>query len=209
MSWIDTEALEADSNKDLVILEHPTAVHSLDGLLLNRFIPDIWRHLQATGYHFHPELPVISSVLSHALVRSVSFMLFDFLSFPFFQGSFSVQADSWMLDRTFNLGLPRTTNPDFLFRILSDNRFSGMPPTLEIQDSVVHPDWNIYYVITIHSGSGTSLGSPLIESNALKTVENVITVSQGLYNIAMADGFSTMADVKRFLDLAAIAFGAS
>ena len=49
MSWIDTEALEVDSNKDLVILENPTAVHSLDDLLLNRFIPVIWRYLKATG----------------------------------------------------------------------------------------------------------------------------------------------------------------
>jgi hypothetical protein len=84
MSWIDTEARKADSKKDLVILENPAARHDLDDLLQNHFSPIIWKNLQATGYHFHPEAPEISSDLSRILVRSVSFMLFDFLDFPFF-----------------------------------------------------------------------------------------------------------------------------
>ena len=137
------------------------------------------------------------------------FKVFDYHDYSFFRGSFSVLKDRWMFERTFTLGLPRITKPEYLLKIIGDTRFSGMPPTLSVEDSDFRPEWDIYYVITFKSGKGTSLGSQTIIDHALTSVENVILASQQTYNMAMADRMERDDDVKRFLDVAAIGYGAS
>jgi hypothetical protein len=62
---------------------------------------------------------------------------------------------------------------------------------------------------TFRAGTGTSRGSSTSYDHALSSVESVIAASQQMYYMAMADRFSTMSDVEKFLDTAAIGYGAS
>ncbi len=89
-----------------------------------------------------------------------------------------------MVEREFHLGLPGTTDPRFLFRILSDPRFAGDVPSLTIERSILHPQRRTYYRIQIQAGSGFILGP-----------------------WTMASGLSSMEEVERFLlDIACRSF---
>jgi hypothetical protein len=209
MSWILEEAAVADQAKDLAILEKPDARRYLDRLLLDRFCPAIWKYLAETTYEAAPSKPEITTMLSHVLVRSVSFLMFDHLSFPFFLGEFQCQMDGWMLDYTFSLGLPQDTDPAWLFAILSERRFRGMPPKMEIQESVAHPEWDIHYIVTLQAGIGSSWGPGHSEEYAMQTIKKVIKTSEKMCDISMMDGFSSLEDVKGFIENACAAYEAS
>lgn len=146
--------------------------------------------------------------LSYALVRTVSFMMVDGLGYPFLRGDLECQMDGWMLRRQFWLGLPKDTDPAFLLRIIGDEIFSGNPPTLTVEKAESRPDWNVYYHITLSSGTGTTWGPGHSEQAALKTIETVIKASAEMYEESMVEGFSNMADVERFLTTAYQAFEA-
>ncbi len=210
MSWIDSEAVKSDSSKDIAILENPEARRYLDGLLTDTFYPAICRCVQATGYDdiLRQDPPRIETKLSYALVRTVSLMMVDGLGCPFLRGDFECQMDGWMLDRQFWLGLPRDTDPAFMLKIIEDEMFSGNPPKLMVEKTESRPDWNIYYHITLSSGTGTTWGPGHSEQAALKTIETVIKVSAEMYEESMVEGFSNMAEVERFLTIAYKAFEA-
>lgn len=209
MNWLQQQASKADPSKDIVIIENPEVRNDFDKLLTTTFAPKIWELLMATGYKVLPEKPEPSSNLSYALVRKLDFMLFDYQDYMFFRGAFTVSQNGWMFERTFSLGLPQTTNPDLMLRIIGDSRFSGMPPTLEIQKSDSRPAWDTYFFITFKAGKGTSWGTSTIYDHALTSVESVIAASQQMYFMAMADMLSTQADVEKFLTVAAIGYGVS
>lgn len=210
MSWIDSEATKSDPSNDIAILENPEARRYLDGLLTDTFYPVIQRWVQATVYDdlLWRDPPMIESKLSYALVRTVSFMMADGLGYPFLRGDLECQMDGWMLRRQFWLGLPKDTDPAFILKIIEDEMFSGNPPTLTVEKAESRPDWNIYYHITLSSGTGTSWGPGHSEQAALKTIETVIKVSAEMYEESMVEGFSNMADVERFLTIAYKAFEA-
>ena len=205
MKWIIEEAKKIHTLKNIVILENPETRQPLDNLLLKKFYPAINKHLHETGYR-ELDNPKIETKLVYELVRSILFMMTDDFGYTFFRGEFECELDCWMLTRTFWIGLTRDTDPDFLFRILSDERFAGNPPTLSIEESPLYPEWNIYYLITIHSGTGTSWGAGIGEKHALQTIKSVIRKSAEMYEISMIDGFSNMEDVEIFLKTAYEAF---
>jgi hypothetical protein len=209
MNWIQREAAKADESNDIAIIENPETKEYLDGILRDKFADRVWERLNATGYKVHPARPEIRSGLSYSLVRNLDFMLFDFLGFPFLKGTISASSDGWMFEREFWLGLPKDTNPEFMFSILSDERFQGIPPALEIQESVSEVNRNIYYIITLKAGNGTSWGGDVVFSHALSTFENVLSASLEMYNLAMADKMESKEDVARFKRVAAIGFLAS
>jgi len=209
MSWIVEEAKVADQGKDLAILEKPDAKRYLDRLLLDRFCPAIWKHLAETTYDASPSKPEVTTKLSHVLVRSVSFVMFDPLSFPFFLGEFQCHMEGWMLEYTFNFGLPQETDPAWLFAILSERRFRKMPPKLEIQESVVHPEWGNYFMITLQAGTGSAWGPGYGEEYAMKTIEKVIKTSEKMCDISIMDGFSSLEDVTGFIEVACTAYEAN
>ena len=205
MNWIIEEAKKIHTSKNIVFLENPETKQLLDNLLLKKFYPAINKHLHETGY-WELDNPKIETKLVYELVRSIMFMITDDFGYTFFRGEFECELDGWMLTRNFWLGLPRDTDPAFLFRILSDERFAGNPPTLSIEESPLYPEWNIYYLITIHSGTGTSWGAGIGEKHALQTIKSVIRKSAEMYEISMIDGFSNMEDVEIFLKTAYEAF---
>ena len=205
MKWIIEEAKKIHTLKNIVILENPETRQLLDNLLLKKFYPAINKHLHETGYR-ELDNPKIETKLVYELVRSILFMMTDDFGYTFFRGEFECELDCWMLTRTFWLGLPRDTDPDFLFRILSDERFEGNPPTLSIEESPLDPEWNIYYLITLHSGTGTSWSPGGGVEHALQTIKSVIRTSAEMYDISMIEGFSDMADVEIFLNTAYAAF---
>jgi len=208
MSWIIAEAAKSDPLKDVAILEDPEARRYLDGLLAETFYPAIQRCVKAMFYDdiLRRDPPRIETKLSYALVRTVSFMMADDLGYPFLRGDLECQMDGWMLARQFWLGLPRDTDPALMLRIIEDDRFSAVPPTLTVERAESRPDWNIHYHITLSSGTGTSWGPGHGEQAALRTIETMIETSAEMYELSMVEGFTDMAEVEAFLAIAYEAF---
>jgi hypothetical protein len=81
------------------------------------------------------------------------FMLFDG-NRAFFRGKLTCSVEHWMLSNEFFLSLPQETNPQVVFALLGNSRFSGNPPTLSIdKDKSVD-----FYQITLQVGNGASWG---------------------------------------------------
>jgi hypothetical protein len=91
-NWMLKASKEADSKRDVVILEKPDVKKKLDELLLKGFWPIIRECLKDTGYVYSPEKnPETAFELSHELERSLSFMLFDIGLF--FRGKIAFQGN--------------------------------------------------------------------------------------------------------------------
>jgi hypothetical protein len=130
MNWILEEANKCDIQKDRIILENPQVVKELDNLISNKYYPFIYSELKKTKYRFipHPDDVKITSSWSGAdLARTLVFILFDDLNYSFFRGALSCTKGGFFFEREFFLGLPQNTNPSFIFRILSDERFCLKP----------------------------------------------------------------------------------
>ena len=93
-----------------------------------------------------------------------------------------------------------------MLRIIEDDRFSAVPPTLTVERAESRPDWNIHYHITLSSGTGTSWGPGHGEQAALRTIETMIETSAEMYELSMVEGFTDMAEVEAFLAIAYEAF---
>ena len=212
MNWIMQEAQNADPQKDRVILENPAAVKELDELLIEKYYPQIRRMLQKTGYPFSSiddgEIPIESRSSGPGFGRCLIFMLFDEFACPILRGSLTRSLDGFMFEREFFLGLPPTTNPAFLFRILAEEDFAGNRPSLTIEQSVIHPEWNAYYWITLQSGAGIGSSHWTFDSAAIGNIEETVRTSVAMYECVI-DGFRTMSDVEKFIVLARKCFDAS
>lgn len=210
MNWLLEEAKKSNPQSDRVILENPEAVKQLDTQIMDTFYPFILEELEKTGYMYSPgieDLKITSVWNGPDLARSVTFMLFDTLNYPFFRASLDCSDHSFVLNRDFSLGLPKNTNPEFIFRILADERFAGTPPSLSVEESRVYPEWNFYYHIEIEAGSGMGFKGWSLNNIAKGNIESVIEYSIAMYEHSMADGFSTMKDVEDFLKIACGGYG--
>ncbi len=212
MNWIVEAAQSADPRKDRVILENPAAVKELDEQLIKTYYPPIRRALQETGYPYSSvdddAIPIESQWSGPELGRCLTFMLFDEFAGAILRGSLTRSRSGFMFGREFFLGLPATTEPSFLFRIMAEEAFAGMMPSLTIQPSRLHPEWDIYYCITLESGAGISGGPWTLDQAAIGNIEQTIATSVKMYKSTI-DGFATMADVEEFIELARKCFEAS
>ena len=130
MYWLIEEAKKSYPQSDRIILENPEAVKQLDEQIIDIYYPFILGELKKTGYPYapvHDELKIESTWNCGELAHSVMFMLFDDLNYPFFRGKLVCTKDGFFLNKVFSLGLPEDTNPDFMIRILKDEKFEGMP----------------------------------------------------------------------------------
>jgi hypothetical protein len=210
LNWIEAEAKNADSTKDRVVLENPLTVAELDHLLLSKFYPFISEALKKTSLPYHPaddQLKIESKWLGPHLARELTFLLFDHLGQAFLRFSFACSTGGYMFERDFLLGLPETTDPTILFKILSDSRFSGNPPSLHIERSIIHPEWNTYFCITFHAGDGFESGRWGLHSPALADVAQTIENSVELYETSMVEGLKTIEEAQAFLQQASRSFG--
>lgn len=205
MNWIIEEAKKCSSNKNRIILENPAVVRELDELLLHTYYPFLRNELEKSGYHYFPtrgEIKIDSSWDYDNLARSLSFMLFDDFNYTFFRGIFSYSTKGFFLEKNFFLGLPRDTDPAFLFRILSEEKLAGNPPDLNIETSTIYPEWNTYFHITLHAGNGIESGEWNLHNVAKENIKAAIDDSLVMYERSMLDGFSTIDDVEAFLRIA-------
>ena len=212
MNWIVEEARHADPRKNRVILENPAAVEELDELLIERYYPPIRRALQETGYPYSSidddAIPIESRWLGADLGRCLIFTLFDDFGWAILRGSLTRSRTGFIFEREFFLGLPRTTEPSFLFRIMAEEAFAGMIPSLTIDQSAIHPEWNMYYCITLESGAGIESSQWSLDQAAIGNIEETIRTSIEMYESTI-EGFATMADVEEFIALARRCFEAS
>ena len=212
MNWILQEARNADPQRDRVILEDPAAVRELDELLIEKYYPPIRGALQETGYPFSSiddaSIPIESRWNGTDLGRCLVFMLFNDYACPVLRGSLTRSRAGFMFEQQFFLGLPQTTDPSFLFRIMSEESFAGNRPSLTIEPSEINPDWNAYYWITLQSGSGIVSSEWTLYQAAIGNIEETIRASVEMYECA-ADGFTTIEDVEEFIALARKCFGAA
>jgi len=209
MNWVLREAAKADTNADRVILENPDAVGSLDRKLRETFLPFIRTELQKTGFPYVPvddDLHMDSKWLGPDFARGLSFMLFDHFQALFMRCTLQCSKTGHLLEREFYLGLPETTEPRFLFRILSEPRLAGNKPSLSIERSVIHPEWNSYYWIEIQAGSGLQTGPWTVDKAVMGDIAQTIRDSCEMYEMSMVEGFTGMEDVERFLDIACRCF---
>jgi hypothetical protein len=202
MSWLDEEAGKADPRHDRVILENPGTVRELDALLVGTYEPYIRAELARTGYSGAPPIGekwIESKWMGPELSRALTFMLFDHLSFPFFRGTFSCTRQGFFLERECFLGFPRETDPSLLFQILSEDSFRGNPPELTIAPSPIHPEWDVYFQITLSAGTGLQTGPWTLHEAAKTIINQVIEDSVEMYETAMVDNFSTVQDLEDLL----------
>ena len=202
MNWLVEEAMKADARHDRVILENPDVMRELDALLINTYEPYIRVELARTGYSDAPpasERWIESKWIGPQLARALTFMLFDHQSFPFFRGVFSCTRRGFFLERECSLGFPDDTDPSLLFRILSEESFRGNPPELTIEPSPIHPEWDVYFHITLRAGTGLETGPWTLHEGAKTIIKQAIEDSVQMYEAAMVDGLSTMQDIEGLL----------
>jgi len=207
MSWMIEEAKKQDPNKNRVVLENPQTVSEIEEALLGDFYPFVRTELENTGYSYSPspiEITLDTEIaIGNNPARSFTFMLFDQFGYSFFMGKLILSKNGYMFEREFSLGLPRETDPLFMIRILSEKRFSGYPPSLHIEeDSEIFPEWNTYYYIDFKSGSGIESGSWTLHNAAKGNISEAIQNSIEMYEHSMVEGFSSLADVEAFLEIA-------
>ena len=212
MNWLIEEAKKTNSQKDRIILENPEAVKQLDERIHIVFWPFIREKLENSGYVYMPgnEDYELTSTWggSGGLGRSLIFMLFDEMSSTFFRGTLECSADSFFLKREFFLSLPEDTDPKILFRILKDEKLSGMMPSLTIQKSILSQEQGESFHITIEAGTGYGFKGWSLDNIAKGDIESVIDTSVKMYEHSMIDGFSSMNDVENFLEIAYSAYEA-
>lgn len=200
MSWLLKEAEKCNSDKDRVILENPHTVNELDESLIHNYYPFIRSELEKTGFPFYPqksEMKIESKWNCDDLGRSITFLMMDDFGALFFRGSITISKSAFMLEKEFFLELDERTKPSLIFRILKDDRFMGMPPTLEIQNSK--------FIVKFQAGNGLGFTGWNLNNMALEDIEAVIKDSASMYE-ASIDGFSTVKDVERFLRVAQRSF---
>ncbi len=205
VNWILREAAKADAYADRVVLENPDTVASLDARLRNTFYPFIRAELEKTGFRYLPmetDLRMESQWLGPDLARAFSFMLFDHFDRPFMRCTLQCSSRGHLVQREFHLGLPETTDPRLLFRILGEPRLAGCVPSLTIERSELHPEWNSHFWIEIHAGSGFESGRWTLDKVAMGDIAQMIHDSCQMYDVSMVDGLTCMEDVDRFLDIA-------
>ncbi|TVR65843.1 MAG: hypothetical protein EA427_17280 [Spirochaetaceae bacterium] len=211
VNWIMKAAQHADPTRDRVILENPAAVKELDDLLMRKYVPSIRRALQATDYpHSWEENEPVTMESEWSFLdlgRSIVFVLFDHLGAAILRGELVRSRSGFMFERKYFLGLPRATDPSFLFRILADEAFREMPPELTIEPSDLHPEWDTYYSIAFEKGSGITSGDWTLDQGAIGNIEETIKTSVEMYECTI-EGFTTMAEVETFIGLAHRCFGA-
>jgi hypothetical protein len=204
-NWIVREAARADAREDRVVLENPDAVASLDAKLRNTFLPFVRAELEKTGFRYLPmedDLHIDSQWLGSNLARALSFMLFDDFDLLFTRCTLQCSNRGYLIEREFYLGLPKSTDPRLLFRILDEPRLAGNMPSLTIQRSAIHPEWNSYFWIEIRAGSGIDSSSWTMDKAAMGDIAQTIHDSCDMYNASMVDGLASVEDVERFLEIA-------
>lgn len=206
MSWIVEEAKKQNPEKLRVVLENPEIVGEIEDALIGDFYPFVREELEKSGYPYFPspiELRLDTDVdIGDNPARSFCFMFFDDFGYSFFRGKLKLSKRGYMFERQFYLGLPRETDPAFIFRILNDERFAGYPPSLHIEESGVFPEWNTYFIIEFNSGSGIDTGGWTLHNVAKGAIKEAIENSIEMYENSMIEGFSSMSDVEEFLRIA-------
>ncbi len=176
---------------------------------MNRFYPFIREELEKTGFPYYPQsddLKFESGWMAGDLARELVFMLFDDFDYSFLRCSLSCSPRGYMFERSFFLGLPQSCDPKILFRILSDPHFAGDFPSLHIERSILHPEWNSYFYITLRAGNGFESNGWSVHSTALGDIAQTIQDSLSLYESAMVEGITTTDDLEAFLQVACRCF---
>lgn len=93
--------------------------------------------------------------------------------------------------------------------LIRDERFSGMPPTIHVEESSRTPDWDIHYNVTFKTGSRASWDLLQTGQFAISAIQQVVDASREMVNIAMNDKLASQTDAKQFLKVAATALGAA
>ncbi len=99
-----------------------------------------------------------------------------------------------MLGNEFFLSLPLDTDPDVVFEILGNSRFSGNPPTLSIDKQYSA------YEITMQSGNGAGWGL-YGENHIDDKIREAIDTNIEMYEFVMEE-YLTAGNLGEFLTIA-------
>ena len=143
------------------------------------------------------------------LRRRLTFTLFDDLGSLFLRCSVSCDRLGYMVEKEFYMDLPESTDPTFLWRILGDLRFTGNPPSLTVQRSVLHPEVKRFFWIKFQAGEGFDSGPWEMHGEAIADIKRTIKDACEMYEASMVEGFQSLEDVDRFLEVASRSFESS
>lgn len=211
MSWIIQETSKADVRKDRIVLENPTAIADLDEILARKYVPFIRTELEKTGYPYLPRdltSAIESASNGSQLARKLTFMLFDEGNFMFLRCSVSCDKSGYMVEKEFYLDLPESTDQKLLVHLLGDPRFAGNPPTLMVQRNALRPEWGTSFWIKFEAGGGFISGPWEFHGEALANIGLTIKDACAMYEESI-DGFQTLGDIGRFLEMARRSFESS
>ena len=201
-NWITKESVNADTTRDVAILENPEKKQYIDNLLIKKFWPKIKCSLKATGYGYSPKnSPETDFEFSFELTRSLTFMMLDGIR-AIFRGKLSCSVTGWMLHSEFFMGLHQNTSPFEVFKILEDKRFSSNPPIL-----IIYKDMPFdYFHLTFENGSGAGWG--LYDYDYIyNRISMAIDINARLYDFLMLNNLDEKR-VEEFLLLASQVYGA-
>jgi hypothetical protein len=211
MSWVLKEASKADACRSRIVLENPRIKAALDERIMGTYWPMIVAEIKKTDFPCMPasaaDVTLESEWLGPDLARRLVFMLFDYVGWPFLRCALRCSESGYILERTFSLGLPESTDHAFLVRILGDERFAGYPPELNVERPILHPEWNTFFVVNLNAGHGLDSRSWTIHDSVMTEISRTISDSCEMYEMSMIDGFHTMEAVEEFLKTAYRCFG--
>jgi len=194
-NWILDAASKAIENNGLVRLENPEVKERLDKILLSIW-PRIKNHAEKTMLKLEPpEEADIISAESNALLRTLSFMLFDGEDVVC-RTEIECYSDHWMIDNEFYLNLDESADIEIVHELLGNTRFSGNPPTLMIykNDPVNH------FQIMFNAGWGEDWKGEDM-SFLLESVDLSIDIHEKMHNIVLA-GIKDAQNAEEFLSTA-------
>ncbi len=212
MNWAEKQLKEGKQPKDIITLENPDTIKELDEKICSELYPAVKRYLQKHELPYYPssddELDITSVNDMGRLGRKFRFMLDDTVGYPVLICDFHITKSGYFLNRQFNLCLPETTEPKFIFRLLDDERFKGIPPELTIHDyNLTRPEWNAFFHIKYEAGSGHEFGEFSLFNTAYGAIEDTINSAVQMFEIAGVEGIRYEEQVFRFLEKAEECFG--
>jgi hypothetical protein len=114
-----------------VVLENPETVQELDAILRDTFHPAFLQLADGTGYLLEPQGPnleLCSGWIGPHFGRTLRFMLFDHLGYPFFRGGLTISRAGFLVDREIWLGDHATRMPGHSCESWRTRRLSATSP---------------------------------------------------------------------------------
>jgi len=191
--WAIKEIKNIEEYSDYLVLENPDSKNEIDNYLKNDIFPSVAKYVKKNHtYPFEPEVKKDIHCITEAAPFLQRSMCISFWTPPiiFYQCKICCGNNFYFINNKSFVFLEPSTEPSFIFRILGDDKFIGMPPSLE--NSQMEHGKMLY--LNFESGYGKGFRDKnTIVDEAVKAINAGIeietTVCEGLPNIGVVEEF--------------------